>query len=185
MSVSLLWGVGDPPAQRFDDLLGAAREAALTYDHVGSTLDPSAAARRRRLSVGTGESAFAASADRLSHWALHDAVGATVLPPDAPIEVGVTVLVVLRAGPVWVGAPNRIVAVVDDESRFGFAYGSLPGHPFTGEESFAVERRSDGVVEGVVAVDAEPATPLTRALGPVLRVVQRVAVGRYLDALRP
>ena len=46
-------------------------------------------------------------------------------------------------------APCRVVYVVDEPDRRGFAYGTLPGHPETGEELFAV--RYDPATEEVYA----------------------------------
>eukprot|EP00913_Durusdinium_trenchii_P005672 g5290.t1 len=40
----------------------------------------------------------------------------------------------------------RIVEVVDEADRRGFAYGTLPAHGETGEECFLVERLADGSV---------------------------------------
>jgi uncharacterized protein (UPF0548 family) len=38
-------------------------------------------------------------------------------------------------------APCRIVYVIDEPDRRGFAYGTLPGHPERGEEAFIISRR--------------------------------------------
>ncbi len=46
-------------------------------------------------------------------------------------------------GPVRMTAPTRVVYVVDEPDRRGFAYGTLPGHPESGEELFLVERVGD------------------------------------------
>ncbi|HEV8560641.1 MAG TPA: DUF1990 family protein [Actinophytocola sp.] len=43
-------------------------------------------------------------------------------------------------------APGRVVHVVEEEHRRGFAYGTLPGHPECGEEAFLLERHADGTV---------------------------------------
>ena len=49
-----------------------------------------------------------------------------------------------RAGPFVLVIPCRIVYVVDQERCFGFAYGTLPGHPESGEERFVVEETEGG-----------------------------------------
>jgi uncharacterized protein (UPF0548 family) len=94
------------------------------------------------------------------------------------------VLVALPVGPVTIVVPNRIVAVVSEPTRFGFAYGTLPGHQERGEESFVVELLPDGRVMGRIVVDAVPATVAARSCAPVVRRVQRWAIGRYLEAWR-
>jgi len=173
-----------------DDLeraLATAREAEVTYDHVGSTLAPASRAGRRpyvrQRVLGLGPDDFAAATERLRAWAPQRGIGSTVHPADAHIETGGTIVVELRRGPVAVVVPNRIVAVVDEPRRFGFAYGTLPGHPERGEESFVVELTVEDVVTGTVSVDASPATLPARLATPAVRLIQRWAVDRYLDAL--
>ena len=46
--------------------------------------------------------------------------------------------VVSRIAP-GIATPCRVVYVIDEPSRRGFAYGTLPGHPESGEEAFIVE----------------------------------------------
>lgn len=174
------------PATR-DSTLAAARAAELTYDHVGSTLDPQRwsppAVRVRHLDVGNGSADFAAARDALLTWAPHTGIGATVEPAGQAVEVGATLLVVLRRGPVHVIAPVRIVAVIDEPRRFGFAYGTLPGHPERGEESFTVEHLNDGVVRATIRVQAGAGTLSARAAAPLVRRLQAAAIGGYLRAI--
>ena len=114
----------------------------------------------------------------LRAWAPQRSIGARVDPADAVLREGETLLVQL--GPV--AAPVRVVRVVDEPDRFGYAYGTLPGHPERGEELFLVERTASEVVASIV-IDAEPAWLLARAAAPLVRWLQRAAVGRYLRSL--
>ena len=86
-------------------------------------------------------------------------------------------------GPVRMTAPTRVVYVVDEPDRRGFAYGTLPGHPESGEELFLVERvgrRDLGRGPGVLTAGS-----LVRRLGgPVVRRLQHRAALRYVDAVR-
>ena len=43
-------------------------------------------------------------------------------------------------------APVRVVYVIDEPNRKGFAYGTLDGHPESGEESWIVDQTDDGSV---------------------------------------
>lgn len=157
----------------------------VTYPHVGSTLDaqvrPSVRCTAR--DVGTGPVAFEQAVDGLRKWLPQQNIGARVHPADAPLLEGTDLVVVLGLGPVTVLAPNRIVAVIDEPGRFAFAYGSLPGHPESGEESFSLEVLADGTVRFTICVDAEPATAAVRLGGPAVPWAQRRAIGRYLDAI--
>jgi uncharacterized protein (UPF0548 family) len=90
--------------------------------------------------------------------------------------------VVVHLGPMR--APCRVVYVVDEPDRRGFAYGTLPGHPESGEERFVV--RYDEATEQVyaeVAAFSRHATWWSRLASPVTSVAQRVITERYLRAL--
>lgn len=88
---------------------------------------------------------------------------------------------VIRIGPVR--EPVRVIYLVDEDRRRGFGYGTLAGHPLQGEESFVVEWRDDDSVWLTVRSFSRPATPLWRAVSPLLRIAQRVFLGRYLRSL--
>jgi uncharacterized protein (UPF0548 family) len=179
--------VGRPSDDELLNHLAQASGEGFNYDHVGSTLDPSG--RRRpthechQLSVGSGEADFARAAAGLRAWVPQRALGARVIPEGAPLEEGADVLVALPIGPAMVLAPDRIVGVVDEPARFGFAYGSLAGHPEAGEESFVVERRGDGEVRFTICVDAVPGTLPARLAAPVVRIGQRRALRTYLRSI--
>ncbi len=79
-------------------------------------------------------------------------------------------------------APCRVVQVVDEPGRRGFAYGTLPGHPEQGEESFVVSREADGTVTFTVTAFSRPGNLLTRVGGSFARRTQDLFIGRYLRA---
>lgn len=170
-----------------DRAIAAARAAAPTYDHLESTLDPQRWAgpgvRVEHLDVGSGGAAFDAARDALRTWVPQRGIGALVVPARVPVALGATVVVVLRRGPVHVIAPNRVVAVIDEPGRFAFAYGSLPGHPERGEESFMAEQLDDGNVRVTIRVQAVPATLSARAVAPAVRWLQAAALRGYLRAI--
>ena len=80
--------------------------------------------------------------------------------------------------------PCRVVWVVDEPDRRGFGYGTLPGHPESGEESFVVSLRPDGQVVYELRAFSRLATRLSRLGGPVSHRVQSLALDRYVTAIR-
>jgi uncharacterized protein (UPF0548 family) len=79
--------------------------------------------------------------------------------------------------------PVRVVYVVDDPNRRGFAYGTLKGHPKRGEKAFVVERRDDDSVWLVIRAFSRPANLLWRVGYPALRLMQAVFTSRYEHSL--
>ncbi len=167
-----------------DRLLHLAGRTVITYDHEGSTLDPerwtAPGVHGHHVDVGTGKAAFDSAVTALRTWVPHRGIGADVLPAGQLVELGATVLVILRRGPLFVVAPDRIVAVVDEPRRFAFAYGTLPGHPERGEESYTAELLDDGTVRVTIRLQAGPATLPARAIAPVVRWLQAAALCGYL-----
>lgn len=79
--------------------------------------------------------------------------------------------------------PARVVYVVDEPDRRGFAYGTLPGHPERGEEAFVVERTADGSVWLVIRAFSRPANLFVWIAAPIARLLQAIYTGRYERAL--
>jgi uncharacterized protein (UPF0548 family) len=181
--LGLVLAVGSVTGARGGRALRDAAASATTYDHVGSTLPgrPLRPAARRREHQVVDD--FDSAVERMRSWAAQRSVGGRVHPP-APPEEGATALVVLGLPPgPWLAAPVRIIGVIDESDRAGFAYGTLPGHPERGEESFVVEWRADGTVWAVVTVDAVPGPLVARLVGPLVQLVSTIALGRYARAI--
>ncbi|HEX2064964.1 MAG TPA: DUF1990 domain-containing protein, partial [Acidimicrobiales bacterium] len=144
-----------------------AREGALelTYPEVGATADELPAGYdhgRHRVVMGQGDEVFRRARLGIQQWAAHRSVGLRLVPATPPLVAGTAVLVDAPLGPVHVLALTRIVYVVHDEWRFGFAYGTLPTHPEEGEEAFVVTRSPSGEVAFEVVVFSRPRHPLVR-----------------------
>ncbi len=106
------------------------------------------------------------------------------MPDNPEIKVGTDLIVAMRVGPVWIVVPCRIVSVTDNESRYGFAYGTLPGHPEQGEEAFHVVRKADGEVIFEVIAFSRPAAALVRIGSPLARLFQIRITRGYLEGVR-
>ena len=79
--------------------------------------------------------------------------------------------------------PCRVMYVIDQPDRRGFAYGTLPGHPVSGEEAFVVSRDADGAVRLTLRSLTGPGGGEWGPLFPALLVAQRLYRRRYLRAL--
>jgi uncharacterized protein (UPF0548 family) len=165
----------------------AQQTAALTYAEVGATSGRMPAGYHhvdRRGGIGHGREAFNRTAEALFTWQAHRGAGMTLLY--APPRATPGAVLVARLGPPVIGMvlPCRVVSVVDEPDRQGFAYGTLPGHPESGEEQFVVEISPEGEVELVVRAFSRPATLLTKLGGPVARLGQSLVTDGYFRALR-
>jgi uncharacterized protein (UPF0548 family) len=88
---------------------------------------------------------------------------------DASVGENETVILLLRAVGLWAPAPCRVVYVVDQADQFGFAYGTLPGHPEMGEVAFIISRDGAGRIDFRVRSFSRTVEPLARLGAPVTR----------------
>ncbi|MGY4708492.1 DUF1990 family protein [Mycolicibacterium sp. CBM1] len=155
----------------------------LTYTEVGATAaDLPAGYHHVRLSarIGSGRARFEQAAAAVMHYGMLRGAGLRVSATTETAQVGTEVLG--RLGPF--AAPCRVVYVVDEPNRRGFAYGSLPGHAVSGEEMFGVSfRPADESVHAEVVAFSKPATWWSQVGAPVAALVQRVVTQRYLSVV--
>ncbi len=133
--------------------------------------------------LGQGREVFEYAKEGLQTWQAHNVAGVEVLPRQAGICKGATVIVTLGRV-LALAAPCRIVHVINEPKRWGFAYGTLPGHPEEGEEAFMLTLADDDAVRFDVDAFSRPADRLVRLAGPVSRLIQRSATDRYLTSLQ-
>jgi uncharacterized protein (UPF0548 family) len=170
------------PGPDLEDL----RQAHLTYAEVGLTRGnmPSGYHHLRCSAVvGVGADRFAKAAQTVMGWDMHRRAGLSVWPSSESVVEDAVAVLRLGWGPLVVNAPVRVVYIVDEPRRTGFAYGTLPGHPESGEEAFVVELQKDDEVRFTISAFSRPSTLLARAGGPISRGIQSWVSRRYLRAL--
>jgi uncharacterized protein (UPF0548 family) len=151
-----------------------------SYSAVGATAETPPVGfvvDRTRIALGAGESVFEAAKSALRRWQQFHVGWVEAWSPETPLEVSQTVAVMGRAVGFWWLNSCRIVYTVDesgDTTRFGFAYGTLPGHVESGEERFLIEwdRTTNQVAYDILAF-SKPNHFLTRLGYPLVRRSQK------------
>lgn len=115
-------------------------------------------------------------------WQMHERAGLRVVA-DGPVAEEAEAVVLLGLRSLAIKAPVRVVYVVDEPSRKGFAYGTLSGHPECGEESFVLDIDEGEMVTFTIRAFSRGATWWARAAGPAGRGAQAMITRRYLQAL--
>lgn len=158
-----------------------AEQARLEYSYaaVGATSGerpPGFDVDHTRQKLGTGERAFLAATKAIETWKQFRLPWLEAGPADTPIRPGEVVAILARIGLVWSLNACRIVSVVDEAGstdRFGFAYGTLPGHAEMGEERFLVEwNHGDDSVWFDILAYSRPRHLLARLGYPAVRLLQ-------------
>jgi uncharacterized protein (UPF0548 family) len=156
---------------------------SLTYSEVGATagtLPDGYHHIKKSAVIGRGRRRYEEAAAAGMRWGMLRGAGLRVEATSDIATAGADVIVHL--GPVR--APCRVVYVVDEPDRSGFAYGTLPGHAESGEERFMV--RYDPATEEVLAevvAFSRHGMWWSRLASPVTSMIQRLVTKRYLRAL--
>lgn len=160
--------------------LSSQKDLPFSYEEVGASREgapPGYAVDRYRVKLGEGSEAYERAKEALRAWRQFDLGWIRLLPPDAPIEVGTAVGVLARHYGFWSLNAARIIYLIEESGgveRFGFGYGTLPGHGERGEERFSVEwHREDNTVHYDVFAFSRPKHPLAWLGYPFARVLQR------------
>jgi uncharacterized protein (UPF0548 family) len=102
------------------------------------------------------------------------------------LSAGTTVVIDKVWAPVDIPSAYRVIYVIREDRRAGFALGTLDESPVTGEELFSVEWRPDDTVWAVVrTVTALGQGRKIRLIGPVIRLRQFLQLRQYARALSP
>jgi len=166
-----------PDSAAIRRFLDEQRALPFSYEEIGHTKYGARTHRgydvdHNRQQLGAGAATFAAACAAIRAWRMFPAPW-TAIEPAAPIEVDASVGVLVRALGLWWLNAARIVYVIDEPRRFGFAYGTLPGHAERGEERFSVEWRDDDSVWYDLYAFSRPRLLAARIGAPVTRALQR------------
>jgi len=166
--------------------LSVLAATSLTYREVGATSGPLPAGYRhvtRTAQLGRGSETFDQCSAAVLSWEMHRRAGLVVHASHPVAQEGSVAALVFGASRLGLVLPCRVVYVVEEAQRRGFAYGTLPGHPEQGEESFIVVHEHDGSVVLRITAFSRPASALSRLGGPLTRWVQDWMTRRYLAAV--
>lgn len=169
-----------PSAEAIRPFLAAQAKLPYTYSAVGSTAKTPPVGYvvdHTRIKLGEGESVFRSASAALRRWEQFRLGWVEAWSLETPLQVGEVVAVMGRAIGLWWLNACRIVYIVDESgpsAKFGFAYGTLPGHVESGEERFLIEwnQRDNGVWYDILAF-SRPNHLLTRLGYPMVRRSQK------------
>ncbi|CAM3235616.1 hypothetical protein PSET11_00493 [Arthrobacter ulcerisalmonis] len=134
--------------------------------------------------LGNGAELYQRVAAGILGWELQRRAGLRV-QADSPVAIpGARVVSGFGVGPFRLNAPCEVVWVrqpTDQPGRAGFGYGTLPGHPASGEESFEVVLADTGAVTLQIRAFSRPANWFYTAGAPVTAAAQRHVTARYIE----
>lgn len=169
-----------PTADDIHHYLLGQRSESFSYPSVGDSLfemcPPGFTWDQHRVELGAGEATFQRACEAIREWQMMPTPMTKVYWPVEP-QVGSEVVIGFNFGPIRTLNPCRIVYVVDDVvagcRRFGFGYGTLPGHAEAGEERFMVSHDLESdIVQYDLCSFSRPKHLLARWAFPLARLLQ-------------
>jgi uncharacterized protein (UPF0548 family) len=175
--VEPIFTLREPSRAAIDAFLLRAKDLSFSYSEIGSTQGKTPAGYtvdHNRILLGSGNETFRRAISAIRAWEMFNIGWTRLVPHNAPITVDVTVAVVIHHFGFWSKNASRIVCVIEEERRFGFAYGTLQQHAERGEERFTVEwnDKDDSVVYDILAFST-PGRWQTRIANPLARMLQK------------
>ena len=164
-----------PTSSEIEKFLSQSRELPLSYDPVGIAKNGGAGFRFDTASavIGQGKAVFALAQRALREWKQFNLGWVELFPHGAPTECGSVVAVVVHHLGLWSLNGCRIVySVGDEQSSFGFAYGTLTNHAEMGEEIFEVSIAESTDVIYKISAASKPRALLARIGYPYTRYSQ-------------
>lgn len=166
-----------PSSDKLEQHWQTQKKQHFAYPEVGSSAQvfPSGYDHDREATLlGFGDVVFEKAKQALRNWAMFPSAWTRIFPANTPLQQGNEVLVLFRLfGLWWWRNSSRIVYLIDEPARFGFAYGTLPAHIEKGEEIFQVELRDDGSVWYSIQAFSKPNRWYVWLVYPLARAYQR------------
>ncbi len=165
-----------PQAAPLAAFLAREKQRGFTYTQHGTSVTSEKVAGFdndfQRVRIGQGDAAFQKAAEAIRQWKMFPPGWTVILPRNAPIEAGETIAMYARFMGFWWRNSCRIVYTINEPGRFGFAYGTLPGHIECGEELFMVEKDEAGQVWYTLRAFSKPRHWLVKLAYPIVRLLQ-------------
>ena len=154
-----------------------------TYPETGQTRDGELPAGyrhvRREAVVGRGEQAFARVREGMRDFQIHKLAAAKVRSSGKP-RVGLS----FHAAIWFFTVPCKVLWLRDENTVYGYGFGTLAGHPLSGEEAFEVRLSPDGEVRFAVRAFSRRAAWYAKLAGPLLTALQDFMTDRYVRSAR-
>ncbi|MGD2114462.1 MAG: DUF1990 domain-containing protein [Acidobacteriota bacterium] len=196
-----MWTLSQPSDERIRGFLEEQEGEPFTYPEAGLTRGLPGAGPpagydfdHEHVRIGRGRDAWEAACAAVRRWEMFPSPLTRVAYPSGdppPVTEGTTVAMIVRAFGVWWVNACRIVYVIDERragegltKRFGFAYGTLPGHVERGEECFLVEWCQDDSVRYDLLAFSRPRARIVRLGYPFARALQARFRRESLAAMR-
>jgi uncharacterized protein (UPF0548 family) len=178
-----------PSDEEVRAFLQSVERSTFSYADVGATRDAGRPAGfknydHNRVELGRGAETWERAKAAIRGWKMFEHSLTKIFWPDTPLVAGNSVGMLAHHLGFHSLSACRVVYVIDEPTRFGFAYGTLPAHAESGEERFLVEwDRATDVVSYDLYAFSRPRAMLAKIAAPYARSLQRQFVKLSKEAM--
>jgi uncharacterized protein (UPF0548 family) len=165
-----------PSDQTIQRFIAAQTQNPLSYTEVSATKTgppPIYTIDHNRIKLGDGPEVFERAVEAIKAWKQFDLGWVSLVPRGTRLEPGVIVAVLAQNFGFWSLNACRVVYLIDEERKFGFAYGTLKGHVEKGEERFTIEWQADDSVWYDILAFSKPNKLIVKLTKPLARKLQK------------
>lgn len=181
--------IAQPSVQMLEGIVQKQSKLSFTYREVGWTREGNFPRKgyhvdKRSVVLGSGEITFVSAVRAMKAWCHFD-LGFIGLYPQLPeIDRGTNLIVCAHHLNIWSINSCRIVYTIEEETRFGYGYGTLPFHSESGEERFLIEfDRNSGEVRYEILAFSKSNQLAVSLLWPVAEQIQDEFRVQSLEAM--
>ena len=167
--------LGSPGIDRIRQILEDNSRAPFSYPETGATrtlLPPDYLVQREQFHLGEGSQVFYRAKGAVQRWQMFDVDWLRLYYPGTPTAGSAFIVLVGILG-IRVVNVYRIVYVIDEPRRYGFAFGTVSPNLRAGEQRFLVEWRADNSVCYEVLAFFIERQFLARLAYPIARKLQQ------------
>ncbi len=175
----MIASISFPNRQALDNFIKEERSKAYSYPEIGATKTTKIFAHYdydndyNYIELGKGAEIWQKAKVALQNWQHFPLPWTKIYPNTRGLRKDAVVVVLFRIFGIWWRNSAKIVYAFDEPNRFGFAYGTLPGHIEMGEEVFWIERNAAGMVSYHIKAFSKPRFWLAKIGYPIARFYQR------------
>lgn len=173
----MIASISYPKTKALDSFITLESAKIYTYPEVGATKTTETFAHYDNdynfIELGKGTAIWQKAKVVLQNWQHFPLPWTKIYPNTTELKEGTVVVVMFRLFGIWWRNSARIVYTFDEPNRFGFAYGTLPGHIEMGEEVFWIEQDKTGMVSYHIKAFSKPRFWLAKIGYPIARFYQR------------
>lgn len=156
----------------YQAILGTKKEGIVGYDNDHNFIE-----------IGKLQKNWDQAKAALNEWRQFPVPWTKIESSSEKIKEGLTVGVYFKIFGLWWINSARVVYTIDEPNKFGYAYGTLPGHLESGEECFWIERDDNGMISYHIRAFSKPDHFLVRLAYPIARMFQKKFVKESLKAM--